>query len=125
MIRLASISSWFLGIGFGLPCLYGIWHLAKGKGIATFLGFPTYGHGPFEKIGIHTSIPLMLSFLLVCLLECVVGQLIWNSNKSGALLALAIIPLEVLFYIGFALPFGPPFLILRTVLVIWCWSHFH
>lgn len=122
MIKVASISAWFLGLGFGLPCLYGIWHLWRGKGIAYFIGFPTYGHGPFEKWGVHTSMPLLLGFLLVCMIECVVGQMLWSAGKGGAILSLVLIPVEMLFYIGFALPVGPPFVLLRTVLVLLSWS---
>ena len=121
MIKIASICSWFAGLGFGLPCLYGIWHFAKGKGIAIFMGFPTYGNGPFEKIGVSTSLPLLTAFLVVCILECIAGWSLWNQDKGGAILSLAIIPLELLFYIGFALPFGPPVMVIRTVLVWVSW----
>lgn len=124
MIKTASVLSWLLGIGFGLPCIYGIWHMYKGKGIAYVMGFPSYGHGPFEKIGIYTSIPLLFSFLVVCVLQCLAGQLVWNADKGGALLSLAIIPLEMFFYIGFALPFGPPLVAIRTILILLSWSSF-
>ena len=124
MIKLASISTWILGIGFGIPCIYGMWSLWEGKGIAYVMGFPSYGHGPFEKIGVDTTIPLMVGFLLVCILECVVGQMLWNADKGGAILSFAIIPLELAFFIGFALPFGPPLVLIRVVLVILSWSLF-
>jgi hypothetical protein len=26
MVKIASVSSWFLGLGFGIPCVYGIWN---------------------------------------------------------------------------------------------------
>jgi len=122
MLKIAAICAYFQGLGFGLPCIYGIWHLWKGKGIAQFMGFPTYGHGPFEKIGVQSTTGLLISFLLVCILECVTGQLIWNGEKGGAVLALAIIPLELFFYIGFALPFGPPVMLARIIIVWLCWA---
>src|SRR5689334_4009843 len=125
MLKIASVAAWLQGLGFGLPCIYGIWHLWKGKGIAQFMGFPTYGNGPFEKIGVHSTTGLLISFLVVCILECVTAQLIWNGEKGGAVLSLVIIPVELLFYIGFALPFGPPVMILRIVLVILAWTKFH
>jgi hypothetical protein len=124
MIKIASLSSWLLGIGFGLPCIYGIIHLWQGKGIAYVMGYPSYGNGPFEKIGVHTSVPLLISFLLVCISECITGQMQWNLNKGGAVLSFAIIPLEMTFYIGFALPFGPPLVAVRTLLVLLSWSSF-
>lgn len=125
MIKTASICLWFAGLGFGLPCLYGIWSMLKGKGIAYVLGFPAYGNGPFEKMGIPTSLPLFAGFLLVCALECVAGWGLWNHDKGSAFLSFAIIPVELLFYIGFALPFGPPFIVLRLVMMYLSWSSLH
>jgi len=125
MMKIASLSAYFSGLGFGIPCVYGIINMLRGKGIAWVMGFPTYGNGPFEKIGVHTTIPLMVGFLLLCVTECLVGQMLWHSDKGGAILSLAIIPLELTFYIGFALPFGPPVLILRIVLVLLNWSSFN
>lgn len=122
MIKTASICLWFAGLGFGLPGLYGIWSVMKGKGMAYVLGFPTYGNGPFEKIGIHTTLPLLTGFLLVCALECVAGWGLWNNDKGSAVLSCVIIPVEMLFYLGFALPFGPPFILLRLVLLFFSWS---
>ena len=124
MLKIAAFAAWFQGLGFGLPCIYGIWYLWKEKKIAHFMGFPTYGNGPFEKIGVHSTPGLLISFLLVCVMECVAAQMIWNGEKGGAVLSLIIIPLELFFYIGFALPFGPPVMLLRIVLVIWAWSSF-
>jgi len=80
MIKAASICLWISGIGFGIPGLYGIWHLQKTQTIASFMGFPTYGKGPFERIGIYTSIPLLAGFLLVYALECISG---WGKETPG------------------------------------------
>ena len=95
------------------------------KSIAYFMGFPTYGHGPFEKIGVQTTTPLLTGFLLVCALECVAGWGIWSGDKGAAVLSIAIIPVEIMFYIGFALPFGPPFLLARVILLWLSWSVLH
>jgi hypothetical protein len=122
MIKLASICLWISGLGFGLPCIYGIWSIMKGKGIAYVMGFPTYGNGPFEKIGVHSTSTLLVGFLFVCALECVAGSGLWSSDKGAAILSLAIIPVEMLFFIGFALPFGPLFLIIRVILLLMSWS---
>lgn len=125
MIKIASLMAWISGVGFGLPCIYGIWNMWKGKGIPYLLGFPCYGFGPFEKIGIQTTIPLLFAFLIVCCLECVVGYMLWNLNKSGALLSFVNIVLELFFFFGFDLPFGPPLMMIRTLFVILSWSSFN
>ena len=122
MIKIASIWLWISGLGFGIPGLYGIWSMLKGKGIADVMGFPTYGDGPFEKIGVHTTIPLLIGFLFVCALECIAGWGLWSGDKGAAILSFAIIPVEMVFYIGFALPFGPPFMLIRSVLLLIGWA---
>lgn len=124
MIKTAAAFSWFLGLGFGLPCAYGAWHLANRDEIWTFLGFPTYGGGPFEKIGIRTTVPLLLAYLLVCIAEVVIGWLLWRGSRLGAIGSVALLPLELAFWIGFALPLGPLLGVPRTVLVLLAWSSF-
>ena len=122
MIKIASICVWFSGIGFGLPCIYGIYYFIKNRTIASVMGFPSYGNGPFEKIGIHTTVSLLIGFLLVCILECVCGSGLWNSEKGSAVLSFVIIPIELFFFIGFALPFRPPLILIRAILLMLAWS---
>ena len=117
-MKLAALLSIFVGLGFGLPCAYGIWYLSRRGEVWTFLGFPTYGGGPFEAIGIQTIVLLLVAFLVVCGLEVVTGWLLWCGLRAGAVLAVALLPFEPAFWIGFALPFGPPLGLARTILVI-------
>ena len=124
MVKLAAVLSIFLGLGFGLPCAYGIRYLSTTGKVWTFLGFPTYGGGPFEGIGIRTTVPLLVAFLVVCGLEVVTGWLLWRGLRAGAVLAVALLPFEVAFWIGFALPLGPPLGLARAILVIMKWSSF-
>lgn len=118
MTFVAGLLSVLLGLGFGLPCAVGIRHLARTGEVWTFLGFPTYGHGPFERVGLPTSIPLMAGFLAVCAAEVVVGVLLWWGAPHAATLAYALLPFEAVFWLGFALPFGPPLGLARTVLLL-------
>jgi hypothetical protein len=118
MTKLAAVLSWFLGLCFGLPGAYAIWYLADRGSVWTFLGFPTYGEGPFEDVGLETTVPLLVAFLLVCVAELVVGWWLWRRRRAGGVLALALLPLELAFWIGFALPLGPVVGLARTVLVV-------
>ncbi len=122
MIRVAAALALFSGFGFGLPGLYAIWNMMQGRGIAYIMGLPTYGEGTFENIGIKTTIPLLVGFVLVCAAECVAGWMLWIGDKGGAVLALALLPVELTFWIGFSLPFGPIFAAARTVLILIAWS---
>ena len=118
MMRAAAVCSWVLSLGFGLPCGYAIWYFAEHGEVWTFLGFPTYGHGPFENIGLPTSVPLLTAFLLVGVAEFVAGWLLWQRRRAGTVLALALLPFEFAFWIGFALPFGTVAGLTRTVLAL-------
>lgn len=121
MLRAAAVLAWFSGLGFGLPCAYAIWYFADRGEVWTFLGFPTYGGGPFEDIGITTTVPLLVVFLLVCAAEVAAGWLLWQRRRAGAVLALALLPAEFAFWIGFALPAGPLMGLARTVLLLLGW----
>lgn len=124
MSRAAALLAWAPGLGFGLPCIYGIWYFADRGVVWTFLSFPTYGGGPFEDVGIETTVTLLVSFLLVCVAEVVAGFLLWRKKRSGGLLALVLLPLEFAFWIGFALPLGPVVGLARTGLVLMAWPEF-
>ena len=118
MTRAAAVCSLVLGLGFGLPGAYGAWFHARHGEVWTFLGFSTYGGGPFERWGLPTSTALLLGFVAVCAAEVVVGVLLWRDATTALWLALALLPVELLFWIGFALPFGPLLGLARTALVV-------
>jgi hypothetical protein len=122
MVRAAGVFTWAVGLSFGLPCVLAIWHFASYGDVWTFMGFPTYGGGPFEDIGIQTTVPLLVVFLLICAAEVGAGLLLWKRLHSGAILALALLPVELAFWIGFALPVGPAAGVARTVLLLLGWS---
>jgi hypothetical protein len=55
MLRAAAVLCWLLAAGFGLPDIPAFANVARGDGVWYFMGFPTYGHGPFEQIVIPTT----------------------------------------------------------------------
>jgi hypothetical protein len=118
MTRVAAILAWISGLGFGLPALFGLRYFAQHHEVWTFMGFPTYGGGPFERWGVPTTVVLLTGFLAVCAAELLVGAMLWTPSVTGLWLALALFPFELAFWIGFALPFGLVFGAIRTVLVI-------
>lgn len=116
--RGAAVAALVLGLGFGVPCAVGLVHLAQTGEVWQFLGFPTYGDGPFERVGITTTVPLMAMFLLVCAAETLLAGLLWAGRPSAGCMSHLLLPLEFVFWIGFALPVGPPLGLARTGLVL-------
>jgi hypothetical protein len=124
LIRVAAILHGFIAVGLGVFCLPAIQNLLHGRDIPIVMGFPAYGRGPFERVGIPTTIPLLAAFLLVCILELVAGVLLWGGHKSGAILALALLPIGGIFWWGFALPIPPIFALIWTILILLNWQAF-
>ena len=120
-IRVAAVLLWTTAIGFGVFCPPAIRNLLAGRAIPRVLGFPAYGEGPFERHGMPTNVPLLAGFLLVCVLEGVAGWLLWGGHRSGAILAVLLLPAGAIFWWGFALPFPPMFAVVRTVLILLYW----
>ncbi|MEP7203301.1 MAG: hypothetical protein ABI894_11860 [Ilumatobacteraceae bacterium] len=102
----AATASGFAGVGFAIPCIVGIRHLSKTGEVWQFLGFPTYGDGPFERIGIGTTVPLLAGFLAVCAAEAVLAVTIVHRSPWAAQASAALLPIEVAYWTGFALPVG-------------------
>lgn len=121
-LRVAAFLLWLTAIGFGVFCLPAIRNLLAGKDIPIVMGFPAYGRGPFERVGIPSTVPLLAAFLLVCILEGVAGWLLWSGFKTGAILALMLLPVGAVFWWGFALPFPPLFALIRTILILLSWQ---
>lgn len=82
------------------------------------MGFPTYGNGPFERIGVQTNTALLVAFLLVCIAEVALGLMLWAGTPYAPIVSHALLPFEFAFWIGFALPLGPLLGIARTGLLI-------
>ncbi|MFZ0546990.1 MAG: hypothetical protein WAM60_16195 [Candidatus Promineifilaceae bacterium] len=121
-LRVAAILLWFTALGFGIFCIPAIGNLLNGRDIPYVMGFPAYGKGPFERVGIPTTVPLLAGFLLVCILEALAGWLLWEGYKTGAILSLVLIPAGAVFWWGFALPIPPLFAVIRTVLILLSWQ---
>lgn len=121
-IRAAAALSGLFALGLGVPCLMAIRSLSTGRGIAYVFGFPAYGGGGFERHGHPTTIPLLLAFLLVCVVHAIAGSLLWGGHKSGAILSLVLLAPGAVFWWGFDLPYPPVAAVIQTVLLVIGWS---
>jgi hypothetical protein len=122
LIRVAAILHWVIAVGLGVFCVPAIRNLLIGRDIPMVMGLPAYGRGPFERVGIPTTVPLLAAFLLVCILEAVAGVLLWGGHKSGAVLALLLVPVGGVFWWGFALPIPPISALVWTILILLNWQ---
>lgn len=118
-LRIAGILTLILGVGFGIPAAYGTWYFATYDRVWQFLGNPTNGDGPFVQWGIPNSVAIMAAFVAVCAIEVVCGALLLAQRRVGVVLAIVLLPVELVFWIGFLLPFAFPLGIARVVLVLW------
>jgi hypothetical protein len=121
-IRIASLCAWGIGLGFALPAPWVIRRLLASGNLPMLLGFRAYGGGPFERLGPRAMIALLLPFMLACAFECAAGLLLWGNHRSGAILALVMLPICAVFWWGFALPFPPLFALVRTALILLAWT---
>lgn len=121
-LRVAAVLLWVNAVGFGVFCVPAIRNLLAGRDVPIVMGFKAYGGGPFERIGIQSSVGLLSAFLLVCIAEGVAGGLLWGGNKAGAVLAFALLPIGAVFWWGFALPIAPLFAVASTILIVLGWG---
>jgi hypothetical protein len=117
MRRAAGGAAIGAGLGFGIPAAVGIGHFVRTGEVWLFLGFPTYGDGPFERIGLETSVPLLGGYLVVCAAEVVLGVLILKRRPYARAASYALLPFELAFWVGFALPFGIVLGLIRVALL--------
>ncbi len=66
-------------------------------------------------------IALLLAYASVVLAAVLSGWLLWRMPKPGAVLNLGLLPVEAVFWIGFALPVPWLFGIARVALVALAW----
>lgn len=52
----------------------------------------------------RTFMVLLMAFLIVTLVAAWAAWLLWNGSKAGAVLALVLLPIEAVFWVGIALP---------------------
>jgi hypothetical protein len=124
--RIAAVLTWIYAAGFGAPAIPVAIYLRQRGTLPEFLDlFPMYG-GPWSsRLEDGTFIVLLIAFLIVVLLAAWAAWLLWNGSKAGAVISLVLLPVEAVFWLGFALPF--PWLsgIARVILIVAAWRVLH
>jgi hypothetical protein len=99
------------------------WVAVRGRlPVLPYIGEPN--GGPFYTAVPHGAFIILLGLSLVLgIAQVVAGVLLWDGQRSGALLQFAILPIEAVFWYGFALPIPPIFAVIRVVLVLIALPH--
>ena len=66
-------------------------------------------------------VALLAAAFVLGLVQVWAGWLLWNGERSGALLQFGLLPVEAVFWYGFALPIPPILALVRVVLVVMAW----
>ena len=121
--RAAAIVTWVYALGFGLPTVpVSIYVLRNGQ-LPSFYGlFEMYG-GPWSaSVSDNTFVVLLLLFGAATLVAACSAWLLWQRQRIGAVLNLAVLPVEAVFWIGFALPLPWVTGVARVVLCAVAWN---
>ena len=122
-LQFAAVLLWLVAGGFGIPAPFVASHLLRERTLPSFMNlFPMYGGGVFDRFSPEVFGVLLGLFTALCALEAYAGWLLWNGERLGALITLALLPIEVVFWAGFAVPFPPLIAIARLALLGAGWS---
>ena len=121
--RAAAVVTWVYSAGFGGTALpVSVYLVTRGE-LPTFFGlFPMYGGPWFTRFKPGTFAALLVAF------SGVTGVAAWSARrasqgwKTGAIVNLAALPVEAVFWLGFALPFPWFTGAARAVLLATAWK---
>lgn len=121
--RIDAVATWVYAVGFGLPAIpIAIYHLNTGRLPMFFNLFPMYGGRWSGRVSPGLFAALLVAFFLVILVTAIAAWLVWQGLRVGAVLSLALLTVEIVFWIGFDLPIPWIFGIARVVLLILAWN---
>lgn len=124
--RIVAVLTWVYAAGFGISTIPVALYLAQRGTLPTFFGlFEMYG-GPWSSRFSHrTFVWLLIAFLIVAVAVAWAAWLVWKGSRIGGVLALVLLPVEAVFWIGFALPIPWVFGALRPILLVVAWQSLH
>lgn len=120
--RVAAVVTWLYVAAFGLPALPVAVYVRDRGRLPTFMDlFPMYG-GPWsETVRQETLTMLLMAFAVLAIVVAWSGFLLWRRPRTGAIINLALLPVEAVFWFGFALPLPWASGIIRVVLGTRAW----
>jgi hypothetical protein len=108
-ITAASILCYIMGVGWSIGAPRTITYMIRNRALRVIdspFGQFRGMSGPFEALGMDAMILLAILFGAINLLYILAGYWLWKSQRKGGIMAISLLALSVLFWWGFALPFG-------------------
>ena len=120
--RGAAIVTWLQSLLFGLPAIPVSLYVVRNHELPWLWDmFPMYG-GPWSDSLPEWRLVLALAlFLLVSLISGYGASLLWRGRRAGLLMVAGLLPIEAVFWWGFALPFPVVGGVIRAVLIALAW----
>ena len=120
--RGAAVACWVYAAGFGLPALPIAASTLRERELP-WLGdlFPMYGGPWWGASSPEAFAATLVVYAGVTAAVAWGGGLMWRGRRSGAVLAVAMIPIEAVFWYGYALPIPPALALLRVGLIAAAW----
>jgi hypothetical protein len=106
--RGAAVACWVYAAGYGLPALPIAAYALRERELP-WLGdlFPMYGGPWWGPLSPEAFAATLVGYAGVTAAVAWGGWLVWQGRRSGAVLAVAMIPIEAVFWYGYALPIPP------------------
>lgn len=120
--RTAALVTWTYAAMFGVPAVPVAIFLAEEGRLPSLWGLFDMYAGPWSsRFADNRVVALLLVYFGLGLAAAWSGWLLWRGRKAGAVLNLGSLPVEAVFWIGFALPIPWVFGVARVALVCLAW----
>ena len=122
-LRVSAVLTWLVSVGFGGPTPFVASRLLRTGELPWFRElFPMYAGPFFDRCSHSVFVVLLAVFATVCTADAFAGWLVWSGMRAGAWMMIALLGVELIFWIGFALPIPPAIAVLRFGALIWGWA---
>lgn len=120
--RTAAVVTWTYAAMFGVPAVPVAIFVAENDRLPSLWGLFDMYAGPWSSRNApDRMVTLLLVYFALVLAAAASGGLLWKKRRAGAVLNAGLLPVEAVFWVGFALPIPWLFGIARGVLVVLAW----
>jgi len=120
--RVAAVLLWVVAAGWGLSAPWLTWWVIFRGRLPVLPGIGEANGGPFYyNLSRHTFAVLLAISFLLGLAQGWAAWLLWSGKRSGAFFQFGLLPIEAVFWYGFALPIPPLFAVVRVILTASAW----